>query len=292
MSNEGNVQPIKLEILKTQLDLGLEKEVRLLHLTDTHISFAYDHEDKELVELANNRRKFFDKGIDGQCEKLFLEIKKYAMDNGMPIICTGDFIDFFSQANFDYLRHAFDGVEYMYAAGNHDFCHFVGKAKEDWLYKKENVKYIAPHINNNLLFSSRVFGGVNVVTLDDSYYSITKAQIEMLRFEIDRGYPILLFMHVPFYVPEYEKKVFHGEPCYMLDIPRHILSNYDYNRFYEMGISEETMESIDFIMKCPEIKAVFAGHTHFSGEEPLPNGVMQYITDGSYKGYAREIIIK
>lgn len=287
-----NNKELHLTVEKTEIDLGLDREVRLLHVTDSHISKAYDYEGAELCSLAAARARCFDKGIDGQTERLYEEAKKYAADNGLIMVHTGDLIDFLSKANFHYLDHAFDGIDYIYAAGNHDFCHYVGRATEDWCYKRENMKKIAPHVKSNLHFDSRIIGGVNVVTLDDSYYNITQGQIEMLRAEAAKGYPILLFIHVPLYVPEYAAERLKEGPAYMVAAPRAVLEKYPSDRFFQQAPTEDTLKAVEYILGEPLIKAVFAGHTHANIDEKLENGVTQYITGATYEGLAREIIIR
>lgn len=130
---------------------------------------------------------------------IFFQAVEYAKRNNMLIWCTCDVIDFFSQENFDFIDKYLNAVDYIYAAGNHDFCHRLGQAKEDYAYKWKKISEIAPHIKNNLYFYSRIINGINIVTMDNSYYFITEGQIEALKAEVAKGYPIILAMHVPIY---------------------------------------------------------------------------------------------
>ena len=287
-----NNKELHLTVEKTVIDLGLKEEIRFLHVTDSHIAKAYDHEGADLLGLAAAREKYFDKGVPGQSVRLYEEAKQYAKDNNLLMIHTGDLIDFLSEANFDYLDHAFDGIDHIYAAGNHDFCHFVGRAAEDWYYKQQNMKKIAPHVKYNMHFDSRVVGGVNIVTLDDTYYNITAGQVEMLRAEAARGLPILLFMHVPLYIPEYAKERLKFGPAYMVAAPREIIEKYSSDRFLQQSPTEETLRAVEYIKSEPMIKAIFCGHTHENIDEKLDNGVMQYIAGATYEGFAREFVIK
>lgn len=50
----------------------------------------------------------------------------------------------------------------------------------------------------DLVFASRIIDGVNIVTMD-TYYRLTDEQTARLKREVERGYPVLLAMHVPFY---------------------------------------------------------------------------------------------
>ena len=70
-----NTKELPLTVEKTVIELGLEKEVRLLHVTDSHISKAYESEGADLCGLAVAREKYFDKGVPGQTVRLYEEAK-------------------------------------------------------------------------------------------------------------------------------------------------------------------------------------------------------------------------
>ena len=284
---------MSLNIIKTELKFGLEKEIKLLHLTDTHISLADSRDDAVKRQLAVGRAREFDRGTDGQAERLWEEAVIHARENNMTIVHTGDLIDFLSYANLDFLDRAFGGVDYIYAAGNHDFCHFVGRAKEDAQYKRDSMKITAPHIKSNLTFDSKVIGGVNIVTLDNSYYLISDGQTEMLRAEAAKEFPILLFVHCPFFTKNHaDFALENGNPCaYLCGAPREYTDKYSKERRLQQTPDHSTLRAIDYIYSEPLIKAVFAGHTHHNREETLPSGIMQYITGGTFFGDAREIIL-
>ena len=183
-------------------------------------------------------------------------------------------------------------VDCIYAAGNHDFCHFVGRAIEDYQYKWENLRRVQPHVKQNLYFDSRIVGGVNIVTLDDGYYLFSKGQEEMLRAEAAKGYPILLCMHVPLYTPQLAEKILEKNVCaYVTGAPREMFTRYPNDRRLQQAPNRETLEMIDYIKSEPMIRGIIAGHVHLNFEEPLENGVMQICTHAGYAGYAREITL-
>ena len=285
-----------LEILKTEIPIGLPAPVRFLHITDCHISLwdEYDKaEDPDKPGLAEARRREFDEGCEGQSEHLYLQALDYAKREGMPVVCTGDLVDFLSHANFAYMDKTLADVDYIYAAGNHDFCHFVGRAIEDYAYKWEKIKIAQPHVKQNLIFDSRVIGGVNFVTMDDSYYLFTDGQIELLRAEAAKGYPILLFLHVPLHTEKHYAYQRSLHDCgYLTASPEEALATFSANRRAQQTPDASTLRAVEYITNEPRIRAVIAGHTHNNWEEPLSSGKMQYITAGTFQGYAREFILK
>ena len=275
----------KLNILKSTVEIGLEKPVKLLHVTDTHLSF-------EDPDVSYPHHKAFAERNEGYIN-YFLQAIEYAKTNNMPILHTGDIINFLSQANFDFAEKHLSDVDYMIAAGNHDFCQVVGYHTENYIYKWENIKKIAPYLKNNMYFYSRVIGGVNIVMMDDSYYSISEGQIEMLRAEAAKGYPILLCMHVPIFEKSLADAVMaEGQPCaYVVAPADEYLAKYPDDRREQQIADSTTLRAVEYIKNEPLIKAVVTGHTHINFEAKLDNGVIQFNTGANYKGYVRELTI-
>lgn len=284
-----------LEILQTTVSIGLPEPVRFLHITDSHISLADEHDPPEIQALAKARRDtcFELDTAEGDTVRFYREALEYARKNKLFVVCTGDLIDFMSHANFAFLDKAFDGVDYVYALGNHDICRYVGGDTEDTAYKWNNMKKTATHIESNLYIDSKLYGGVNFITADNSYYLMDAGQIAFMRAEAAKGYPMVLCMHTPFYTPRFaEDRLAAEKTCsYLMAPPEELLARYTPDRREQQAADETTLRAVEYIENEPLIKAVFAGHMHYSFEEPLKNGVMQYTTDGSYRGIVREVCL-
>lgn len=275
----------QLNVLKTTIQVGLKQPVKLLHITDTHIT----RDDP----WGGVRTKTFDLDYEGSAEDYFFQALEYAKENNMPVLHTGDLIDFFSDGNFDFIDKYFSDIDYIYAAGNHDFCHKLGEAKEDYDYKWEKINDIAPHFKNNLYFDSKIIGGVNVVTLDDTYFCMGQGQLEMLKGEAAKGYPIILAMHIPLYSSGlYAKSMEKWKECaHLIGVPQHLLDTYADDKGVQQAADDTTLRVVEYIKSEPLIKAVIAGHTHLNFEEKLTENLCQYVTNGSFSGYVREITI-
>ncbi len=271
----------ELQILKTTINIGIEKPFKLLHVTDTHIAFDDPGNDCGRIKYFKDAENYFFQALD------------YIKKTGLTMLHTGDFLDFLSEANFAFADKYLSDIDYIYAAGNHDFCHCVGKAKEDYEYKWENMKRTAPHFKSNLYFDSRIINGINIVTLDNSYYLITEGQREALKAEAARGYPIILAMHNPIYTETYKQHMLeHGEPIlYVVNAPQRVLDTYSNDRRLQQTPDEATKRAVEYIMNEPQIKALVVGHTHRNYIEIMPNGVPQITTHGSYAGFVRELEI-
>lgn len=222
---------------------------------------------------------------------------KYAKQRNITVLHTGDLIDYLSPENLDFIEKHFNGIDYIYATGNHDFFDYRDYNTvydENIEFRDNHINRIAPYIKNNVLFYSRIIDGVNIVTMDDSYYRITKGQLDMLKAEAAKGYPIVLGMHVPIYSPGLAKASIPGwapNVSFVLGAPEEILIRYPVERRIQQEADAETAEAIEYIKSEPIIKALIAGHTHINYEEEISDGKMQYTTHGSFAGYAREITI-
>lgn len=287
--------PISLSILKTRIELGLETPLRFLHVTDSHISRAYPEDGEETNWLAQERNKnCFDMGVPGQSERLFEEALDYGKQHNLSFIFTGDIYDFISKANFDALDKILSDCSYLYAAGNHDFCHYPGRDREDYSYKIEHLPTVQPHVKEyNLLFASKNIGGVNFIMMDDSYYLFTFGQLDLLKAEAAKGLPMVLLLHNPLYTEELAARVLSRQGCsYVVGCEEPILSKNPPERIIQQTPDEATKATVAFLRNEPLLKAIFAGHIHESFETQFSPTCRQYVTGATYRGEIREITIE
>ncbi|MBQ5968557.1 MAG: metallophosphoesterase [Clostridia bacterium] len=277
-----------MELIQSTLTVGLERPLKVLHVTDSHIALA-DARDNERKHSLAKRLGAPEK------ERYFREHLAYAKAHCDLMVHTGDLIDFTSQANFDFARSVLAEEKVFFIAGNHEFSQYVGEAYEDRAYKMNSFREMLPEgLGVPLFFNSRVVGGVNFVAIDDSYHQFESWQITRLKKEIAKGLPIILCLHVPLF----ERSLYNyhversgpGTSCYLAGCEEDDLP-VDEWRAIEIRPRGVTMEAIDFIKSQPQIKAVLAGHVHFSFESCLAPGMPQFVTGGGYDGIARELTI-
>ena len=267
------------------LHLGLKKPVRILQLTDVHISLA-DERDvekpllptvKDPLEFAAKRREIFFKEAAQRRQDAYQETTgnqldpigylQEAMEYSKEFDCTvitGDLIDFNSWANYDVAREILAGKDYLFTPGSHEFCpnSFETKAK--------HMDAVQSVFRGNILFESRIVGGVNVVAMDNGYHMWTEEQMKLMKTEIARGLPILLFCHAPI------RGEYHPQGG-GLQLSEDLLKlNLEFNQL----LQDE-----------PLIKAVFCGHMHtakhYLGSSPKPC----YIMPSLFTGVVGEIVI-
>lgn len=262
-----------LKPVTVNLHFGLEKPVRILHLSDVHFSLADEVDGEDMMKHAAARRNTFfcEAGYPERDPVGFLEdAMEYSKDFDCTVI-TGDLFDFMSHANGVMAKKVLAGKDYMFCAGNHEFCPKVG-TPDSFARKAEKMDEMQSYFRGNMVFESRIVGGVNVITMDNSYYTWTEEQLALLKAEVARGLPCLVFAHSPL-------------TCAQLDHnPPH----------KDLHASEEevaiTRKVTKYIIEEPAIKAVFTGHYHNTLTEQLGDKT-GYILGGLFKGIVGEIVI-
>ena len=276
-----------MNIEKNTLHIGLEKPLKILHITDSHIGLCDDRDNERKIALARRLG-----GSDR--EKIFEAQLNYGRENCDLIVHTGDLIDFTSQANFDFARKILADEKVFFAVGNHEFSQYLGEAYEDFAYKMNSFREMQPGLGAPLFFNSKIIGGVNLVSIDNSYHQFEPWQLEKLKREIEKGFPIILCMHVPLFEQSlydyYISKTAPGECTYLAGCDEDHLP-LDEWRAIEIRPRGVTCETVDFIKSHPQIKAVLAGHLHSGFVSNIAPDKPQFVTDGGYKDNVRELTI-
>ncbi len=275
---------VMVKILRTELDLGLERPIKILHITDTHITESNDEDDQRMKDLIEMRRKTFIK--EGNYaprtpQEYLVEAFELAEAEGAYPVLTGDIMDLNSAGSRVALHECLDGRDFLYTAGTHEFQRSSCTPKccpleEPDTYYEDTRAALQAEFPWNWDSDSRVIGGINLVTLDNSQGFFTEDAYGKLQCEIEKGLPMILFMHVPL-TCETLKRVPHVAP-------------YEFYRFSqeEYEISRKT---VDLIESCPMVKATFAGHWHCESLYP-DHQPPTFVTPGTYAGIVRLIEIK
>ncbi len=287
-----------LQIVKNTIEIGLQKPVKLLHVTDTHLSYADERDDLRKQKLAIARqREAFNDTPDERILKSFLKMIEYANSNCDLLVHTGDLIDFISVQNLEKARYALDQANnWFLIAGNHEFSRYVGEAWEDTAYKMHPPTFhqVRNGLGTDLLFAAREIGGVNIVGIENGYYQVERWQTERLKMEAAKQLPIILAMHNPLFEQSLYVEMMDGGKAKSTGLvgcdEKHLLP-YDEYRAVQQRPTKDTMEFIEYVHSEPCIKAILAGHLHKNFESKLPGGITQYVTGGGFNDIAREITI-
>ena len=270
-----------LKITKNTIKIGLKKPIRILHITDSHLPFYCENDSENMIRQGKQRNE---KRSVCNLDKLI----HYGEKHCDIIIHTGDLIDYISKPCVEFAKEFMKKDKLLFVAGNHEYAKYDGK-KEDMAYRLKSLEQIGGY-PINVFFNSHIIGGVNFVGIDDAYHQTEPEQLEMLKAEAAKGYPIILFLHAPLYEEELYKesyKFWNGEICLLgSDTVAHPEVIGD-----PAEPSESTKSFYEYVISEPLIKAVLAGHLHFGFESILPGGTIQYVTNRGDMGNAREITI-
>ena len=277
-----------VKLIQNELQIGLEKPVRLLHVTDSHVALVDEHDDARKHALAK-RLGSPDK------EKYLAEQVAYAEQHCDLLVHTGDLVDFVSHANSAMARKLLQNEAIFFIAGNHDYSQYVGEAWEDDAYRMNSYMQMGYGLGVPMFFNSRIVGGVNVVGIDNSYYHFSDWQIWRLQKEVEKGLPVILAFHDPLFeqsLYDYHYSVSSEDCTYLVGCDEEHLLRYSEFRAVQQRPDAPTLRMIDYIKSEPQIKAILTGHLHFSFESMLTPTLPQFVTGGAYEGIARELTIE
>ena len=285
-----------IDIVKSSLKIGLDKPLKVLHVTDTHFNLVDGRDDaRKQEDLIRSQKDNNDP--DGELfPKYFDELVDYANENCDLLVHTGDFVSLMSALSLERSRECLErSKKFVFTPGNHDYVHFIFDGWEDNSYRMNSFPETSRYLGKDLLFSAREVGGVNFVGIDDSYNQVEDWQTWRLRREAEKGLPIVLFMHVPIFEESLFERiitVLPGHPDLLGCDEEHLLSGANEYRAVRYRPGEATMRFVDYVNSQPLIKAVLTGHLHFNHESVLPGGAVQYVTGLGLREKAREITIE
>lgn len=270
-NNKGDT----MEKIQTVIKAGIEKPFSLLLIADTHLTFSDKRDSEEIKQLSEKRSITYTHGYN-----LLEASGKLSDETGAILIIEGDMIDFQSAPNLEYVTDYTKKHKVFYIAGNHDFRPMGGMKYDVPESLEKGYGHLQNAFENNILCSSKIINGVNIVGLFNAYYRLSEEHFEFLKKQISLGLPILLMLHVPLYHPDLYNlirtpKRFHAS---QMAVPEKMMTDYPPERFTQQIADDITRQAYEYIINEPLIKAVFSGHLHKNSEVIYSSGLIQYIT--------------
>lgn len=286
------------DIRKITIKVGATAPFKALHISDSHLTRVDERDNERKKTLAAKRHEYFP-----HAEQYLDAAIRYAHDKNLMLLHTGDLTDFVTEANLDYVEAVLGGTGWYVAAGNHEFSQYVGEAKEDAAYKAQSFDRVQRSFPNDLTVASRVVNGVNFVAIDNVYYYVTAEQHAAVQREFDKGLPVVLMCHIPFYTHQHclHTLINHkGRTSYMVATPTSLIEEYRNNpsnpvseRYRNVPVTDKvdkpTQDFYDWLKQQTQLKAILCGHMHEFYQEHLSPSVVQYTVGGGYDGCAYEI---
>ncbi|MBE6870896.1 MAG: hypothetical protein E7491_03000 [Ruminococcaceae bacterium] len=259
--------------LKTSL---VKKPVKLLHLTDQHITGADESDDDHARSEAERRKPvFYQEPL--QAEKRFEQFLNYAEENDFDgIVMTGDIIDFPSKYNLKFISEKLGSLKipFAYAVGNHDWCYADERACEDT--KAIHFPEIEQAVGRNMRMDAIEIGGIIIATFDNALYKMKPEQTEFLRKQIETGKPVIAAFHVPMAVDTIiEPTVKVWGKTYLMNVSEELAKKY--NCIYTIA-DAPTAEFCRLLAESENVIGVFAGHVHLNDCGEFGNGKTQIVS--------------
>ena len=287
-----------LDIRDIEINAGLAEPFFALHVSDSHLVLADSRDNERKTALAAGRLKHFP-----FAEHYLDELMHYAAVHEMPLLHTGDMIDFVSESNLDHAAAAFKGADWTVCAGNHEYSQYVGEALEDAAYRQASYDRVQEAFPNDLTVFSRDIGGVRFVCFDNGYYRVTAAQVAQIKDCFTDGHPVVLLCHVPFYTPRhyaYAMEKTKGVCAYLCAVPDALTATFDTKAVYpedqwwrrrsvQQKADAVTLGFADWLKEQPQLKGILCGHCHYFYAERFSPTAMQYTVGAGYNGCANRV---
>ena len=282
----NNIQYVE-SIIKIQ---EIQKKIKLLQVTDMHLTLADETNTQRTREIARQREKEF-AHEDWENIDIFDQILSDADKWADILVLTGDIMDFPSGLNLAKLdsRLNKDKKKYFFVPGNHDWNHYYINERKGW--EPEFMEVLKP-FTDNADYSELKIDGVILIGIDNSRYQIGDYQFKRFKDTLSVGKPCILFMHIPIYIPSLESKTMErwGSPIVM-GIPEHLFG-YRPGTIPSPMPTQTTWEFCDAALNSPNLRGIFTGHLHFSHKGIIPSGGYQYVSPPGYKARACKITLQ
>lgn len=263
-----------LNVIKTKLHAGLSSPVKILHVTDVHLTYADGSDPQEQRDLMVLREKTF--YAPPYTTKEYLEQAfDLAEKEGALLVCTGDAIDVHTNGNVSAFKNMISGKDLMFVPGGHERQRICVKTMEEPypFAEKISAKLQEEFSEFDLSFQSREINGLNVIAVDNGLDYFSRKTVEAFKRELQKGLPVLVFFHDPL------------NDSYLLKT-----SPYDQNIKLTAEDYAISHEMIKLLTEHPLVVTTISGHEHVN-QEYVINGKTHYITDGLFRGCARLIEI-
>ena len=268
---------------------GLEKDYRLLFLSDLHIIAPDDPDvnDEKKEEVAARRDTLFVR--EGVLSAALWEEIAPALDNfdADLILLGGDLVDYCSFANIDILKKGLDRIEtpLIYVRADHDTETWYTDAhmtKEDSLKLHDSLKDLGAS-NDDIIVHD--LEGLRVIGINNSTSFFTPGGAADFNALLSENIPTVVVTHVPLKPLEdtglselskqawQDRALLWGNDCY--HVPDALTAE-AYARLYRD-------DSPAFLL--------LSGHLHFPYEGPLSKSATQIVNAPAYEGHITLITV-
>ena len=277
-----------LKFTQLELRVGAAAPFKALHVSDTHLNF-WDvtdyHGNEKLANHFEYRWVRFPQALNS-----FYATLEYAERRKLPLLHTGDLIDWNSRGNRRVLARNLKGVDMHFAIGNHEY-HSSGAGVEPAMTGAEARAALGEIVATNLTVASRVVNGVNFVAFDDAETNIREETIRGVKAEFGKGLPVVLMCHIPpFYPKEFLENGLAARRATLLGLGRTEESlPTELPKPVQDFQSESTLEFVEWLRGRKDLKAILCGHTHVEERGAFSETADMIVAGGNFEGCGYEI---
>ncbi len=273
---------------------GLERDLRILHLTDSHMT-EVDDRDPEAVPYSQSRGPglFFKHTPNGEStrevfDRTLSEARELGVDAG---VLTGDIIDFPAWAGIEHVELGMKalGAPTLFTPGNHDW-HFQHLAWSDAV-RQEYYPRLHRLTGGTPACQSMELGGVRLIALDNSTYQISLEQLTFLRRELATGQPCLLFIHIPIWIESLAPAVLRSWGAPIMMASPHGWTAEKREHWQVVGSDPSTLATYELLMRgeSKNLAGIFCGHVNFGHTDAYREERVQYVSEAGFSGGYRII---
>ena len=255
---------------------GLQEEYEFLFLADLHLAIKtredvgpYGDADTRIAAFSNTKGT-----VSAQQFPQWIDFaNKHKFD---AVLMGGDMIDYYSDANADYLKAQIDELEmrYLFTVGNHELF----SPWEETIPTDSEIYDLFQ--NRDKAFQMLEYEEFVICAVDNEPYQVSEASLVAMRdwLEANPQKPVILLAHVPFYT-ENDKSLL--ETSVSVWGQALLIGEGE-------GARDTTQVSRDFLnMILAEespVVAIFTGDNHFYYKSNLTDSVTQWIAAPAYAG--------
>lgn len=256
----------ELCVKQTRIRIGLKKPVRVLHVSDAHLSKVDSRDSVKLREFALSRSR-----MGRELGEYYLDMATaLCRQKDMTLIHTGDLVAFCGEACLEAAERRLKTDKVIACVGNHEFW-LDGDRKDVEKNRAECMPRLKAAYGSQVTASVREIGGVNFFSFDNASQLVGKEVSDAFDRVVRLKKPIVLVCHVPLYTH---------------DITRFSCGN-------KADVCDETTSLfVEKVRREPLVKAVLAGHVHASAESRFSPTAMEYVSNALFNGEAREIVFE
>lgn len=263
---------------------NIKKEYRIVVLNDLHIIQIDDSISQNKTDEVKERYESFCDLYGNHSSDLWTRlIEKVNGMNPDCVILSGDMIDYFSIANFNYLKNGIDKIKapVMYLRADHDLSLYYTNSITKEIRDKEELQIDS---NENIL--TLEFDDFVIMGFNNSTSNLEEGALDKVEEIWDKKKPVILATHVPL-----KSQINNG----LFEKSKNVWQNRAliWGKGCSYSPNEVTQKFFDIIMEeNSPVVATVGGHLHFPYEDKLNNNIIQWVFDASFKGNIGCITIK